>query len=107
MPRLATGNREIAAGERAGNHKRSGFDAIGNDAMPRAVQLVDAADANRMRARALNLRAHLVEQRRQVNHLRLARAILQDGLAFGQGRGHQQIFGSGDGNFLEDNCARP
>ena len=71
--------------------------------MTRAVQLVDAADANRMRSRAFNLRAHLVQQRRQIDHLGLARAVLQDRLAFGQRGGHQQIFGAGDGDLLEDN----
>ncbi len=55
-----------------------------------------------MRSRTFDLRAHLVEQRRQVDNLRLARAILKNGFALGQSSGHQEVFSSGDRDFLED-----
>ena len=39
----------------------------------------------------------------EVGDFRLARAVLQDGLAFGECRGHQQVFGASDSDFVEDN----
>ncbi len=48
------------------------------------------------------LRAHLVEQVGQVGNLRLARAVLHDGFALGERGGHQQIFGAGHGDLVED-----
>ena len=68
-------------------------------------KLVDTAHANRLRTGAFNLRAHLVKQVRQVDYLGLARAILQHRFALGERRRHQQVFGSGDGNFLEDDVS--
>ena len=48
------------------------------------------------------LRAHLVEQVGEVGDFGLAGAILQNGLALGEGCGHQQVFGAGDGDLVED-----
>jgi hypothetical protein len=53
-------------------------------------------------ARAFDLRAHGGEQRGEVGDFGLARAVLEDGLAVGEGRGHQQVFGAGDGDLVED-----
>ena len=51
------------------------------------------------------MRAHFVQQVGQVGDFGLAGAVLHDGFAVGQRRGHQQVFGAGDGNFVEDNLA--
>ena len=51
------------------------------------------------------LRAHGVEQCCEVGDFGFAGAILHDGFALGQGRGHQQVFGAGDGDFVEDDLA--
>ena len=75
--------------------------------MARAVQLVDALHANGVRARAFDVRAHLVEQRGQVDDFGLARAIFQHGFAFGERGGHQQVFGAGDGDLVEDDARAP
>ena len=48
-----------------------------------------------------DLRAHRVEEVREVDDLRLARRVLDDGLALGKRRGHQQILGAGHGNRFE------
>ena len=58
--------------------------------------------ADGRRARALDLRAHGGEQRGQVDDLGLARAVLHQRFALGQHRGHQQVFGAGDGDLVED-----
>ena len=99
---IASGNVEIAAGHRAGDDERAGFDAVGNDAVPRAFQFADAFHADGGGARAFDLRAHLVEQVGEVGDFGLAGAVLQNGLAFGESRGHQQVFGAGDGDLVED-----
>ena len=49
----------------------------------------------------------LIEQRGQVDDLGLAGAVLQHGFAFGERGGHQQVFGAGDGDLVEDDVARP
>ena len=64
--------------------------------------LADALDANRRSACALDFGAHGVEQGGEVGDLGFAGAILHDGFAVGERRGHEQVFGSGDGDFVED-----
>jgi hypothetical protein len=51
----------------------------------------------------VNLGAHGVEQRGQVGDFRFARAVLHDRLALGERGGHQQVFGAGHGDFVENN----
>ena len=69
------------------------------------MQLFDSTNANGMGACAFDLRAHFVQQGGQVNDFGLARAILQDGLAVGQGCRHQEVFRSRNRNFLKDDAA--
>ena len=49
-----------------------------------------------------NLCAHVVEQRGEVGDFGLAGAILHDGFALGESGGHEQVFGAGDGDLVED-----
>ena len=65
--------------------------------------LADALDANRRSAGALDFGAHGVEQRSEVGDFGFAGAVLHDGFAVGERGGHEQVFGSGDGDFVEDN----
>ncbi len=99
----AVGDAQLLAAQRSGDEECARLDTIGNNAMPHPVQLLDALDADPRRARALDLGAHGVEQIRQIQHLGLAGAVFQDGFALGQGGGHQDVFGAGDGDLLEDN----
>ena len=103
MTGIAVRNFQVASCHRSCNDERPGFDAVGDDAMLGPAQLADAFHANGRRARALNLRPHLVQQRGQVADFRFLRAIPHHGFTFGERRGHQQVFGAGDGNFVEDN----
>ncbi len=57
--------------------------------------------ANGGSARAFDLRAHLVQQVGEVGDFGLASAVLHDGFALGEGRGHQQVFSAGDGDLVE------
>ena len=69
------------------------------------VQFGDSADADGPGAGALDLSAHGVEQGGEVSNLRLAGAVLKQGFAVSEGRGHQQVFGAGDGDLIEDDVS--
>ena len=101
--RIASRNVEIATGHSAGDDEGSRFDAVGNDAVLRTVQFTYTLNADGGRACAFNLRSHFVEQVGKIGDLGFARAVLQNSLAFGEGRGHQQVFCAGDRNFVENN----
>ena len=58
MRRIALGHAEIAAGDCSGDEECPGLDAVRIDAMARAMQLVDATDADDARSGTLNLCAH-------------------------------------------------
>ena len=79
------------------------LDTIRNDAMARALKFRDALDPDGGGSCAFDLRAHFVEQVRQVGHFWLASAIPHDGFALCQCGGHQQVFGPGYGNSLKNN----
>ncbi len=65
----------------------------------------DALDADGGGAGAFDLRAHGVEQGGEVGDFGLAGAVLEDGFAFGEDGGHEQVFGAGDGDLVEDDVA--
>ena len=65
-------------------------------------KLCDALNANGGCAGAFDLCAHRGQQRGEVGHFRLAGAVFQEGLAFGEDGGHEQVFGAGDGDLVED-----
>src|SRR5579883_254955 len=99
--RIAVGHAQITAGYRPGHQKSTRLNAIGVDAMTRAMQLLNALYANLRRPRALDLRSHRRQQRSQVRDLRLTGAVLHDGLTFGKHRSHQQVLGPGDSDLVE------
>ena len=52
------------------------------------------------------LRSHFVEQVGEIGDFGFAGAVLKNRLALGESRSHEQIFGAGDGDFVENNfCA--
>ena len=102
MSGVAVGDAEVAAGDCAGDEEGSGLDAVGVDAVFCAVELVDSLDADGRRARALDLRAHGGEQRGEVGDFGFAGAVLEERFALGEDGGHEQVFGAGDGDLVED-----
>ena len=70
-----------------------------------AMQLGYTFDADGGGASAFNVCSHLDEQIRQINDLRLARAVLHDGIAISQRRGHEQVFCAGYADFVEGDFA--
>jgi len=101
MIRLATGDVEIAAGDGPGDQKGSGLDTVGDNRVLRAAQFRDSFDADHAGSRTVYVRSHFREQSRQVHHLRLARRVMDDGLAACQHRGHHQVLGAGDRDAVE------
>jgi hypothetical protein len=61
-----------------------------------AFELGDALDGQRVRADAVDARAHLGQALREVADFRLHRGVLQHGLALGQHGRHQHIMGRAD-----------
>ena len=97
---------EVAAGDGAGDEEGAGFDAVGVDAVARAVEFGDTLDADGAGAGAFDLCAHGGEQGGEVGDFGFAGAVFEDGFAFGEDGGHEQVFGAGDGDLVEDDvCA--
>ena len=102
--RRAIGERHVAAGNSRGDEKRSGFDAVGNDGVLGAVELIDALDANRGCSGALDFGAHFREQFGEVGDFRLARGVADRRFAFGEHCGSEDIFRAGHRDFVEVDC---
>ena len=103
LQELGSGSLEhhVAAGHRDAHRIGPGLDAVGDDAVMGAVQLGDAGDLDRRRAGALHLGAHLEQAVGDVDDLRLARRIVDDGGALGQRRRHQSDVRAADRDFRE------
>ena len=65
------------------------------------LQLLDAFDLDRRRARADDVRAHAVEERGEVGDLGLARRVLDHRRALGEHRRVQEVLGGADARELE------
>ena len=102
VSRVAVGDDEVAAGDGAGDEEGARLDAIGIDAVARAVEAGYALDGDGGGACSLNVRAHGGEQRGEVGDFRLAGAVFHHGFALGQNGGHEQVLSAGDGDLVED-----
>ncbi len=104
--RFAAIDVEVSAGNGSCDEEGSGFDAVGVDTMTRAVESGDALNADGCGACAFDLCSHGDEQGGEVGDFRLAGAVFKEGFSLGQRGGHQEVFGSGDGDLVEDDvCA--
>ena len=96
----------IAAGGSGSTQVGTGLDAIRHDAVVGTGQALDATDADDVSTGAGNLGAHSHQAVGQIDHFRLARGVFDDRFAFGQYRGHHQVFGTGHGDHVgADACA--
>src|SRR6201999_4153664 len=89
---------EVAAGDGSRDEEGAGFDAVRVDAMARAVEFSDASDADGAGAGAFDFGSHGGEEGSEIGDLGLAGAVLEDGFAFREGGGHEEVFGAGDGD---------
>jgi len=93
---------EIATRESTRDDEGSGLDAVGNNTMFGAAKFGHAFDLDGGGTCSFNFRSHGIEKRSEIGDLGLASAILHDGLAFGEGSCHEEIFGAGDSDLVED-----
>ncbi len=91
---------DLAAHHRSRDEVGAGLDAIRDHAVFRAVQFLHAFDDDAPRAGALDLRAHLVEEIREIHDLRLGGGAVDDGRALGEHRGHHHVVRTEDGGAL-------
>ncbi len=82
------------------------FDAVGVDAIARTqLEFSHALHADDAGAGAGDLCAHGIEERGEVGDLRLAGAVFKGGFAVGEDRSHEEIFGAGNGDLVEDDVS--
>ena len=84
---------DIAGGHRGRHGIGPGLDAVGKDSMLGAVERSRPWTLKVAAADALDPGAHLDQAVGDINDLRLARGVLDQGLAAGKRRGHQGIVG--------------
>ena len=92
---------DTTAGDRARDHERTCFDAVGQDAMVGASQPLAALDLDRVRVGPLDLRSHLLEEAEQVVDLRLLGRRANDRVAVGERGGEHCVLGAHDGHDRE------
>jgi hypothetical protein len=100
--RRHAGEPHVASRCRGGAQIGAGLDAVGHDAVGRAVQCVDALDADHVATGTGDARTHGVQAVGEVDHFRLARRVLDHGFAVGQRRRHHQVLGAGDGDHVAE-----
>src|SRR6266478_8932994 len=98
----AIGDRQITASDGPRDEEGAGFNAVGDHGVLGAVKFLHAANVQRGSGVARDAGSHLAKHDDEVGHFRLAGGIFEKGFAVGEGGGHQNIFGSGDGDFFED-----
>ena len=93
---------DFAAGDGCGDEVGAGFDAVRQGGVACRFERAHAFDGECRRADAADFRAHRVQAVGEVGDFRLAGGGVEDGRAFGQHSGHQQVFGAGDGGHVHD-----
>ncbi len=93
---------EVAAGDGSGDEEGSCLDAVGVDAVTGTVEAGDALNADGRGSGAFDLCSHGDEHGGEVGDFGLARAVFEEGFAVGEDGCHQEVFGSGDGDLVED-----
>ena len=76
MRRNCAGDVHVVARSRSRDHQRARLDLIRHHGIIRAVQLAAAANANHIRARTLDVRAHAGEEIGQVHDMRLLGRVM-------------------------------
>ena len=84
-----------------GGHVGTGLDLVGDDAVAAAGELLHAADADGVRAGALDVRAHGVEEVREVDDMRLLGGVFDRGDAIGEDGGHHDVHRRADADHVE------
>ena len=82
---------DIAVGGRRGHHVGPGCNLVGHHRIGAGVELLHAVDAEGVRAGALDVGAHFIEEVRHVDDVRFLRGIFDDCAAFGENRRQHHV----------------
>src|ERR1700689_3987467 len=96
---FAVGEEKVSPGDRSGDEKRAGLDAVRDNGVRRAMQARDALNAKRGSTHTFDLRAHFYQELGEIGDFRFERGIFEDRFTLGQNRSRQNIFCAGDSNF--------
>jgi hypothetical protein len=77
--------------EGGGSHEGAGLDAVRDHGVLHAFQFLDTLDDDAAGARTGDLRAHGVEEIREVQHFRLGGGGFDHGFTFGEAGGHHHV----------------
>src|ERR1700693_5821723 len=95
----------LAAGGRNREGVGTRLDVVGDDAMGRTAELGHALDLQHIGANSVDLSAHLAEEHRQVDDMRLTGGVVDGGKAVGGSGGHHQVLSAGNSRHVEmDSC---
>ncbi len=84
-----------------GGHIGTGLDLVGNNAVSAAAEALHAPDADGVRAGALDVGPHGVEEVGQVHNVRLLGGVFDDSATLGQHSGHHNIHGGTYGHYVQ------
>ena len=100
-------DKHVAARGRDGRHIGARLDLVRNDGVAAAVQAADAANFDDVGTRARDLRAHGVQEVRQIDDVRFLCGVLDNGRAVRQDCADHDVHGRADGDDVEiDTAAR-
>ena len=91
MRRNAAGQFHVAVRRRRRNHQRPRLNLVRDDGVVRAVEIVAPEDTDDIRARALDARAHRVQEVRQIHNMRLLGGVVDDGRTVRLGCGKHHV----------------
>ena len=94
-------DQHFAPGRGGRHHIGPGLDLVGDDGIGAAVQLLDAVDLHGVGAGSADVRAHGVEEVRQIHDMRLARRVFDDRAAAGRDGGEDDVHRRADGDLVK------
>ena len=97
---------DLAARDTARHEQRSGLHAVGHDLALRRNEPFDPFDLDRRRPRTHHLRAHAIEEGREVGHLGLARARSRSRSCPSRARPRHQVLGRARRSGTPGACGR-
>ena len=92
---------DAVAHHRCHSDERAHLNHVGQDAVRRAVQAVNAFNGEQVGGDAADACAHAVEHAAQLLDVRLAGSVVDGGGATGQDGSHNDVGRAGDGGFVE------
>src|SRR5205085_23142 len=94
--RHAVFDQQFAARDDGESDVRTDFDVIAGDGEVAAVQRVDSVNGERVRGDSFDLGAEQIQKSTEVLNVRLGGGVVDDRVAFSEGRGHDGVLGGGD-----------